>query len=166
MTRLAPSLASRVATLGPVGYLPAAPGTWGSAAALPPALALGLLSPPSLGAAALAVGAALLTLVGVWAAARHPSSDEDPKEVVIDEAAGQWLAALPCPFLAATPGTAALAWLAAFALFRFFDIAKPWPVSAAERLPGAVGVMADDLVAGALAAASLVTLSEALHGVV
>lgn len=157
-------LASRVATLGPVGYLPTAPGTWGSAAALAPALAL-VAAPPLLATALLAVGALGWTLLGLWAAARHPSPSADPKEVVIDEAAGQWLAALPCPMLGAElAGWSALSpWLLAFALFRFFDIAKPWPVSAAERLPGARGVMADDLVAGALAAALLVLLWEAAH---
>ncbi|MEL6318301.1 MAG: phosphatidylglycerophosphatase A, partial [Pseudomonadota bacterium] len=76
---------SRIATLGPVGYLPAAPGTWGSAAALPPALALGLLAPPVTAVALLGLGVALLAALGVWATDRHPSDREDPSEVVIDE---------------------------------------------------------------------------------
>jgi phosphatidylglycerophosphatase A len=74
--------------------------------------------------------------------------------VVVDEAAGQSLA------LAAASG-----WLGvvlAFALFRLFDVAKPGPVGWADRQPGPLGVMGDDLIAGALAAAALL-LMEALR---
>ncbi|HVT24476.1 MAG TPA: phosphatidylglycerophosphatase A, partial [Rhizomicrobium sp.] len=69
---------------------------------------------------------------------------DDPSEAVIDELAGQWLA---CAF-------APLSWqgyLAAFVLFRFFDMTKIWPVSAAERARGGWGVMFDDIVAGLIA---------------
>jgi phosphatidylglycerophosphatase A len=68
---------------------------------------------------------------------------------VIDEFAGQWIALLPL----AAPSPLGL--LLAFALFRLFDIAKPGPIDAAQRLPGATGVMADDILAG-LAAAAIV----------
>ena len=70
---------------------------------------------------------------------------EDPQEVVIDEWAG-----LSLTLLAASPSSA-LDLLLAFVLFRFFDIIKPPPVSNAERLPGATGIMLDDLVAGGYA---------------
>jgi phosphatidylglycerophosphatase A len=99
---------------------------------------------------------ALVTAIGVWAIGRCLSESaangapvEDPQFVVIDEWAG-----LLIPLALTTPDEPALL-LAAFVLFRLFDILKPWPVSAAERLPGAWGVMADDLVAGGLAAAVL-----------
>ena len=106
---------------------------------------------------------ALVALVGVWGAlvalvGRHRFGDRvgdrcrpkslrdlenpDPKEVVIDEVAGQGIAFLFCPF--------AWPWLlAAFVLFRFFDILKPWPVGWIDRnWHGGWGIMADDLVAG------------------
>jgi phosphatidylglycerophosphatase A len=71
--------------------------------------------------------------------------------VVIDEVAGQWIALLVVP----------LDWrwyLAAFLLFRVFDILKPGPVRMAEKLPGGVGVMADDIVAGVFAAVCLLII--------
>lgn len=78
---------------------------------------------------------------------RNPG--EDPGEIVIDEVAGQWVALLAVP---AEP----LLYLAGFALFRFFDIVKPWPVSWADRaLPGAIGILLDDILAGVYAFALL-----------
>ena len=133
--------ACAIASLFGLGRLRPAPGTWGSAAALPLALA----GPSACHAAAL-----LLGLLGLWAVARCAEAREDPGWVVVDEAAGQALA------LAALPAGAPLwAVLAAFGLFRLFDIAKPGPVGWADRQEGAVGVMLDDLVAGALAGAVL-----------
>ena len=73
--------------------------------------------------------------------ARETGSD-DPSECVIDEVAGQWIA---CAFAPLSLWGFALA----FVLFRLFDIIEAWPVSAAERLPGGLGIMADDIVAGA-----------------
>ena len=73
--------------------------------------------------------------------------DSDPSWIVIDEAAGLGVALLPFAF-APSPAAAVFA----FVLFRAFDAAKPPPVSHAERAPGAMGVLLDDLVAGALAA--------------
>ena len=74
---------------------------------------------------------------------------KDPGAIVIDEFAGQWIALLFAPMTL---------WggLAAFGLFRLFDIWKPWPVGALERgVPGAFGVMVDDLAAGLMALAVL-----------
>ena len=84
-------------------------------------------------------------------AIRWESGVKDPGEVVIDEVAGMWIALLP----------AGLIWwqiLLAAMLFRLFDILKPGPVGWADkRLPGGLGIMADDLIAGALAALVLAT---------
>jgi len=96
------------------------------------------------------------------ARAVRPDGRGDPGWVVSDEVAGQALASLP-PLLmplgllpGPTSGAALLAWHgAAFGLFRLFDITKPGIVGHLERRPGAVGVLADDLGAGALAAALL-----------
>lgn len=134
-----------VASLGGLGRLPA-PGSWGSAAVLPAAL----LGPLPCLALALAVA-----LAGVWAASRLPESEGDPGWFVADEAAGMLLA------LAALSGPAWLGVAIAFGLFRLFDIAKPWPVSWADRRPGAVGVMLDDLLAGLYAAMAILMLRSA-----
>ena len=125
--------------------LPAAPGTWGSLAALPVAWLLVSAG----GVPALAAAAAAASLGGWWASAtylRTSGSGDDPGEVVIDEIAGQWIALLFAPHTLT-------AYALAFALFRLFDIWKPWPVGWADRsLPGGLGVMADDLLAGVYAA--------------
>ncbi|WP_237216815.1 phosphatidylglycerophosphatase A family protein [Falsiroseomonas oryziterrae] len=132
-----------VATLGGVGLLRPGPGTWGSALVLP----LVLLGPlPCL------VLAALVTLAGFWAAPRVLKADEDPGWFVADEGAGMLLA------LAALPAPSWIGVALAFVTFRALDIAKPWPVSWADRQTGALGVMLDDLVAGAIAAGALLAL--------
>ena len=136
-----------IATLGPVGRLRPAPGTWGSVAAL--LMGIGLASA---GSWILEIGVVIVCIIGVVASQRYElaTGRKDASEVVIDEVAGQWIALLVVP----------LQWqwvLAAFALFRLFDIMKPGPVRMAEALPGGWGVMADDIVAGVLAAACLLT---------
>jgi phosphatidylglycerophosphatase A len=122
------------------GLAPVAPGTAGSAAALLPGLALLWVSH-----AALAVGVVVAVAAGLWAI-RAAGAGDDPGWVVIDEVAGQWIALL------ALPHPSVIGALAAFAAFRLFDVTKPGPVGWAERLPGAMGVMADDVLAGVLAA--------------
>ncbi len=140
------TLARLVASGGGVGFLPRAPGTWGSAAALVAGAAILAAG----GQRALAAATVLALVAGLWSIPRA-GGEADPGWVVIDEVVGMWLAMLPLtrPTL--------LGLLAAFALFRLFDIAKPGPIAALDRMPGRIGVMADDLAAGA-AAAVLVTL--------
>jgi phosphatidylglycerophosphatase A len=151
--------ASLLATWFGAGLLPGAPGTWGSLAALPFAWAIATLFGP----AALLVAAAILFFVGWWAAEQvgRASGVADEGSIVIDEVAGQWLT------LSVAPASAA-AYVLGFLLFRLFDITKPWPARAAERnLPGGLGVMADDIVAGVYAAAllyMLLTIGRALFG--
>jgi phosphatidylglycerophosphatase A len=139
-------LALLIATWFGAGYSPVAPGTAGSAAAVAIAWALGGLAgwPPLwLAALGVAVAPAAVWAAGVVARSRKV---EDPSLVVVDEVAGQWLA---------FAGAASLNWktyLGAFLLFRLFDIWKPGPVRRLERLPGGVGIVADDLGAGLCAA--------------
>lgn len=129
------------------GWLPGAPGTWGSLAALPFAwLLLEIGGPGLLGFAAIAV-----FVIGCWAAdiAVRAAEVKDPSWIVIDEVAGQWLTLLAAPFTL-------LGFCAAFLLFRLFDVWKPWPVGWADRkLEGGFGVMADDVLAAIYAAVVL-----------
>jgi phosphatidylglycerophosphatase A len=91
----------------------------------------------------------LVFALGVWAANRtcEICGLKDPGVIVIDEVSGQLIAITP---LALAPSPAGI--IAAFLLFRFFDIFKPYPIRKLERLPGGLGVMADDALAGIYAA--------------
>ncbi|HEY0104756.1 MAG TPA: phosphatidylglycerophosphatase A [Rhizomicrobium sp.] len=132
-----------LATFFGVGRVRPAPGTVASAVALPFAwLVLWRFGPAALGGASIAAYA-----VGIWSTGLYARriDGEDPSECVIDEVAGQWLACAAAPL---TP----LGFALAFALFRFFDITKLWPVSLGERLPGGWGIMTDDMIAGLLSA--------------
>ena len=126
-----------------IGLVPVAAGTAASVAAILVGAGLLLWSPYALPAAAL-----LATFGGLWAV--HATRiDGDPGWVVIDEVAGQWIAMLALSRVT-VPGV-----LAAFLLFRFLDISKAGPVGWADRQHGAVGVMADDVIAGGIAAGIL-----------
>ena len=132
-----------VASCGGAGFAPVAPGTVASA------LALGFGALLLWGApAALALAAVAAAVGGVWAI-RAAGVEGDPGWVVIDEVAGQWVALLGLGRV--TP----LGLLVAFLGFRLLDITKPGPVGWADRQGGAGGIMADDLIAGALVAAVL-----------
>ena len=131
-----------VATAFGVGRAPIASGTAGSV----PGVALAWALSAAAGPWAAVAGLVAVTVVGTWAAdaaARH-FGRKDPGEVVVDEVAGQMLALL---FVPATWQALALGFL----LFRVFDILKPYPAGALERLPGGAGIMADDLAAGTYA---------------
>jgi phosphatidylglycerophosphatase A len=143
-----------IATMGGVGRLNPAPGTWGSLVVLPVAL---------LGPLAAMLLAVLVTLIGLYAVREvlRDTPNQDPGWIVVDEAAGMLLAL-------AGLSAAANIWgvLIAFGLFRIFDILKPWPISWADQQKGAFGVMLDDIVAGALAALALILARPLLPGVI
>ncbi|MBX3198884.1 MAG: phosphatidylglycerophosphatase A [Labilithrix sp.] len=149
------SLATRaarvLATWFGCGHSPVAPGTIGTLGALPlwyvvrGAGPLGILAT-----------ATVVTLAGVWAAGvvARERGVKDPQLVVVDEVAGVLVALAAAP--ATTRGT-----IAAVVLFRLFDMTKPFPARRAEKLPGGWGIVLDDVVAGAQAAA-VVRVLEAL----
>jgi len=160
-------LALALATCG-VGYLPLAPGTWGSLVGIGVyVLVRGALMKVFFGVAAQRnfnllhiyygvivlelVAVCAIALVGIWAASRTEklSGRKDPGKVVIDEVAGQFIALMPVPFVLETAWWAAIL---AFLLFRFFDIVKPYPARRLESLESGLGIMADDVVAGVYAA--------------
>lgn len=151
---LADRAAWAIATLFGLGHMRPAPGSWGSLAA---ALIAPWLGPALIPATPMAAA------LGLWAAGRRGRRTglaDDPR-IVVDELAGQWLALWPVLWMPGpVPDWARLA--IGFALFRFFDIVKPGPVAWADRrVTGGLGVMLDDLIAGALAA---ITLASILFG--
>ncbi len=144
-----------------VGHLPTAPGTWGSIAALPFAYGLHAMG----GFPLLLLATALIFFLGWWATSRETigATNHDPGEIVIDEVVGQWITLLPVS-AALSSGWAPSAQLPililvlGFALFRIFDIKKPSIVGTADRMNTPLGVMLDDVVAGAMAAAALIAI--------
>ena len=135
-------LALIVATWFGCGYAPRGPGTAGSLAAL--VLAWLLNRYAGVSSIQLAWLALLLAIPGIWAAdvVARSSGIKDPQMVVVDEVVGQWMT------LAGANVLNWKSWLLAFALFRLFDIWKPPPVRRLERLPGGLGIVADDAMAG------------------
>lgn len=129
------------------GYAPRAPGTFGSIAACVVWFCIARYAPLTSTTDQTLV-ALLLCWVGVMAAKlalTGEAQDDDPQWIVIDEWAGVFIA-----LIGTSPSNPAQI-LAGLVLFRFFDILKPGPVRWAESLPGALGIMADDIVAGACA---------------
>lgn len=160
-------IALALTTFG-VGYLPLAPGTWGSMVGV--AIYVGIewletslltsfsasgVAPVEIGAWMHAANVVLflaLCLAGVWASDRATVlfNDKDPSQAVVDEVMGQLLVFLFIPFT--------LSWgliLAGFLLFRLFDIWKPYPIDSLQSLPAGIGVCADDLLAGVYGGACL-----------
>lgn len=124
-----------IATCGYLGYAPVAPGTVGSAAGLVVFYAVRATNSTAVELAAIV----LLFAVGIWAGtvAEHHLGGVDPGPVVLDEVVGMLitLALLPVNLTGAVVG---------FLVFRVLDVVKPWPSARFERLPGGLGVMADD----------------------
>jgi phosphatidylglycerophosphatase A len=135
-----------VGTFFGTGLMKPGPGTYGSVAAM----LLWVVVAHVWGGVGLAVGTAIAAVVavaiGIPAATivAREAGREDPQFVVVDEVAGQWIA-----LIGARPDWAHA--LVALALFRLFDIWKPWPVRRLEQLPGGWGIMLDDVAAGLLA---------------
>ena len=128
-----------LATAGGIGRVPFAPGTWASIAALPFAVILHLFGGPWL----LSISIVIIFFIGIGASNKYALylEQEDPGSIVIDEFCGQWLAILPV----------AMDWryyFIAFIIFRIAAILKPWPCKNAERIPGGMGIMLDDICAG------------------
>jgi phosphatidylglycerophosphatase A len=159
-------LSRLVGTFGGVGLLTPAPGTWGSLAALPVAWGLHVVG----GFWLLVVAACAVFAIGWWAALveTQGAADPDPSEIVIDEVVGMWIALFPVSLGAAMRGVEVTAlwpgWVVAFFAFRLFDIWKPGPVGLADRMHTPLGLMLDDVIAGALAAMVVAVAAVVAHG--
>jgi phosphatidylglycerophosphatase A len=138
--------ANLISTWFGCGYAPAAPGTAGSLAAL--AIAWPLVRYAGWQPLWFTALVLLATAPSVWAAGVTAGAlkQKDPQIVVVDEVLGQWLV------LAGAKPLNTKSWIGALVLFRLFDIWKPVPVHNLEKLPGGVGIVADDLMAGFYAA--------------
>ena len=137
-------LCRSIATLGPIGYLPKAPGTWGSMTAAIIWYVLAEFIPD--------FQKYQLTIIIISAVAGiivseivSRDGDKDPKEVVIDEFAGMWIALIWLPHSLKLI-------VIALILFRIFDIAKPFGIRRLEKIRGGMGIMMDDIAAGILSA--------------
>ena len=158
-------LSLAITTVG-VGYLPLAPGTWGSAVGV--LIYIGFISVRDhfvVGErllvanifhytiyAGFLVCLTVLSLFGIWASGRSTElfGNTDPSQAVIDEVVGQLVTFVLFPFWISWPFI-----LAGFLLFRLFDIWKPYPIDDLQVLPGGLGICADDLVAGVYAGVCL-----------
>lgn len=139
-----------------LGFLPIAPGTWGS---LPPVIIFIVLSYLSVPVIALLIIMSFFVLAGSFACVKYApfiidqTGKTDPGEIVADEFAGQALTFLALALL--PQANICLVGISGFVFFRIFDIAKPWPIRKIEKLPQGWGILADDLLAGVYAAISL-----------
>lgn len=142
-----------ISTFFYAGRSPKAPGTAGSLAAFIPAYLLSLLPVPFY--ETLAVLSVLVFFIGIKTSdiVMNEKKEEDPGYIVIDEVVGQWIPLLFIPVM--DIGLYALS----FVFFRLFDIAKPFPVSYADKkIKGGTGVMLDDVFAGVYAAIAVVLI--------
>lgn len=150
------NVAKIIATWGGAGYLPWAPGTWGTLAALP----FGIFAMLIFSYSWFLISILVIFILGVWSSyiLLADSVEDDPGYIVVDEAVGVWIALIPT-------NMDYRYWILAFVLFRLFDIAKPWPIGWLDqnikgtRLVNAFGVMIDDVLAGIFTAICIFFLS-------
>lgn len=137
-------LSKSIATLGPIGYLPKAPGTWGSmTGAFVWYMAMKYI-PQFVHYQLLLI--ILICLIGIIVSEIvSKSGNKDPKELIIDEFAGMWISLIWLPHSIKLT-------IIALILFRIFDIAKPFGIRKLEKIKGGLGIMLDDIAAGIVSA--------------
>ncbi|MBN8215796.1 MAG: phosphatidylglycerophosphatase A [Spirochaetes bacterium] len=159
---MSPRLTRWIATGFGSGLLKPASGTWGTAAAMPVPVLLGLLVPAPWSQLALFVIAAAVFYFGlrITTEAEALFGEKDPHPVVLDEFVGCWISVLGVPFQF-RPREIAL-FCVAFLLFRAFDVVKPFGIRRLQAFPGGLGIMIDDAAAGALTLAGTMLVAGAL----
>ena len=141
-------LAVILATGFGLGRLPIAPATWASFAVALLLLGVAALRPAALDPVPLGIAIVLLAPVAMWASGEAERDlGHDAKPIVADEVVGMLVAVWGVPRSGPTPPFALF--FAAFLLFRVFDIAKPFPIGTSQKLPGGIGIVTDDVLAGA-----------------
>ena len=151
-------LALSIATCG-VGYLPLAPGTFGSLVGVGLFLLLARVIAGNALVVVVLASIVAVTFAGIWAGSRieQLSGRKDPGKVVVDEVAGQMITLFPLTLFAHwSAGIVILS----FILFRFFDIVKPYPANRLQELDGGIGIMFDDLIAGVYGAVVISIISK------
>lgn len=150
-----PIVPKLLATSFGAGFLPVAPGTWGAIVAIILWLPLYIWATPSVTVIITVSAALIYFIVGTWASnVAEKYWGKDPVVACADETVGQWIALIPitclCPW-----------WeiLISLALFRFFDIYKPLGIRQMEKIPGGLGMMADDILAGVYSAVIIYILN-------
>ena len=130
-----------------MGFIKFMPGTFGSLVSLP----IGYIILKLFGFWIFILIITLLLAISYYAISKYliAKKSKDPKEIIIDEFIGQFIALIFIP-------DTILGLLVSFLLFRFFDITKLYPVNKAEKIPGAIGVLADDVVAGLMTACIII----------
>lgn len=154
-TKKFPWLPKLLATSFGAGFLPMAPGTWGAIVAVILWLPLYIWCSPTATVIITVCAALVYFVAGTWASnVAERYWGKDPVVACADETVGQWIALIPvtclCPW-----------WeiLLSLGLFRFFDIVKPLGIRQMEKLPGGLGMMADDILAGIYSAVLLYILN-------
>jgi len=144
----------QIATIGPVGRLPVAPGTWGSALAV----IIWWLFLANLAILQFWLIIIMVLIIAVWAShgAEHLLGS-DARSIIIDEVVGQWIALAFC-------STHIMLVVSAFFIFRLFDIWKPFPIKQSQNIRGGLGVVIDDVLAGAYSALVLVIIQRVWIG--
>lgn len=147
-------IAEKIATLGPIGFLPIAAGSWGSAVAV----LIWWFGLQRWGWKGQVLAIVILLPLAIWSAQQAEKRlGHDAHPIVIDEVVGQWITLL------AAPGGAVWA-IAGFFLFRIFDVLKPSPVRESQKMPGGWGIVVDDVLAGVYAAICLLIGRKLLDG--
>jgi len=141
LSGLSPKVILFFATGFGVGYLPRLPGTAGTLLAVPLSVGVNAIAAISLPIALLTLAAAICCAIWLSTRAALILEQRDPPVIVIDEIVGFMIANLMAPRNVMLLGVA-------FLLFRFFDIAKVYPLSSLEKLPGGAGIVLDDVMAG------------------
>jgi phosphatidylglycerophosphatase A len=141
LSALSPKVILFFATGFRVGYLPRLPGTAGTLLAVPLSVGLNAIAVISLPLALLTLAAAICCAIWLSTRAALILEQRDPPVIVIDEIVGFMIANFMAPRNVVLLGVA-------FLLFRFFDIAKIYPLSSLEKLPGGAGIVLDDVMAG------------------
>jgi phosphatidylglycerophosphatase A len=152
-------IAAAICTCG-VGLIPFAPGTFGALVGLVIfyVIFLACKTAPQYFQACLILVSFIISALGIWASNRGEKifGEKDAQRIVVDEVAGQLISfILIAPLLVAELSNPTVVMIAGFALFRLFDIWKPYPIKLLQDLPTGLGVMFDDIVAGIYAAVVL-----------